>query len=88
MANELKGILTEYANNRPNDPQIVLDNITTETKRLVRGGLLTYRLQRNPPKLAFDGEIGSWLTILSNLGPGREDITKAWRRWRTSGSSG
>lgn len=88
MADELQSILTEYADDASSGPRVVLDNVVTETRRLLCGVLHTHRLQRDPPELAFDGEIASSWRMLYNLGPGGEDMVKAWRRWRTGGASG
>lgn len=87
MAAELEDILTEYRIDR-SGADVVLGNARTELGRLARAAHVTYRMHRNPPELAFDGEFAPLGTMLSNLGPGVEDAAKAWRRWRSGGASG
>lgn len=87
MAAELESILTEYTqSNRGRN--VILDNLATELARTVRALAVTYTLHRNRPKLAFDGRLAPFPTMVRNLGPGIEDVTKAWRRWRSEGASG
>lgn len=88
MAGELQEILTEYAGGDNRSPTDVLENIGTELRRTLRAALVTYRLHRNPPELAFDGELAPLTTMLTNVGPGLGDVSKAWRRWRSKGESG
>jgi len=87
MAAELEDILTEYRTDR-GGTNVVLDNAGTELGRIARAARVTYRVHRNPPELAFDGEFAPLGTMLSNLGPGVDDAVKAWRRWRSGGASG
>lgn len=87
MAAELEDILTDYPAAR-GGVSVVVDNAVTELRRLARAGRVTYAMHRDPPELAFDGEFAPLGTMLANLGPGVDDVTKAWRRWRSGGASG
>lgn len=88
MAAELESILTEYSSELQSGPSVVLDNLSTEVRRLVRGAQLTYQLHRSPPDLAFQGDLAPLPRMLLNLGPGFDDVFKAWHRWRSGGASG
>lgn len=88
MAAELESILTEYRADGRSGASVLLDNLSTEVARAIRGLLVTYNLHRDPPALAFDGELAPLPTMLLNLGPGVDDVRKAWRRWRSGGASG
>ena len=87
MAAELDSILTEYQTGH-GGAGVILDNAETEIKRLGRAVTVTCRMHQNQLELAFDGEFAPLRTMLSNLGPGVDDATKAWRRWRSDGTSG
>jgi glycosyltransferase involved in cell wall biosynthesis len=88
MAAELETILTTYTGRDVNTVEVISGNLTTEVARLIRGVRVTVGLHRAPPELAFDGDIAPLVTMLSELGPGLGDVTKAWRRWRSGGASG
>lgn len=87
MATELQAILTEYANNERAEP-VLFENLSVEINRALRAAILTFRLSRNPPQLAFDGGFSPLWMMIKSLGPGQDDVTKAWRRLRSSGASG
>lgn len=87
MAAELKNILSEYPTDR-DGPSVVVDNAAVELQRLARAVRATYSMHRNPPELAFDGDLAPLGTMLANLGPSTGDVMKAWRRWRSGGTSG
>jgi glycosyltransferase involved in cell wall biosynthesis len=88
MAAELKSILTEYAHQNHVGIGTVLDNAGTELTRYLRALRVTYDLHRNPPEFAFDGELAPLGGMVRAVGPSVEDVSKAWRRWRTGGASG
>lgn len=87
MAAELRHILTEYGA-ADSGGSVLWDNLTVEFKRTIQAAFVTYRCHRDPPELAFDGSFAPLPTMLRNLGPDTDDVTKAWRRWRSGGSSG
>ncbi|MFB6295416.1 MAG: glycosyltransferase family 2 protein [Halobacteriales archaeon] len=88
MAAELERILTEYARDDQGGAGVVAENLRTESKRHLDALWATYELHRDPAELAFDGELAPLGTMVANLGPGVEDVSKAWRRWRSGGASG
>ena len=87
MAAELEDILTEYRTDR-SGVGVFIDNAGAELGRLIRAACVTYKIHRNPPEMAFNGDFASLDKMLLNLGPEVEDAAKAWRRWRSDGASG
>lgn len=61
---------------------LLTDVAPLELRRLLTTYRRTYYLHKDPPELAFDGELASLWRMLIAVGPGRRDLLKAWRRWR------
>ncbi|AOW80041.1 hypothetical protein HTSR_0855 [Halodesulfurarchaeum formicicum] len=62
---------------------MLADNAWTEADRAFAALVATYKLHRDPPILAFNGEFASFSEMLTNLGPSVRDIQKVLRRsWR------
>ncbi|WP_435127674.1 glycosyltransferase family 2 protein [Halobaculum sp. D14] len=80
---EVESMLQRYRDELPEPRNVVVDNAATELRRLAASAAETVGLRRDPPTLAFDGDFAPLTEMLSNLGPGADDVAKALRRWRT-----
>lgn len=61
---------------------LLFDEIPVELRRYLAALRFTYRFNRDPPELAFDGGFDSLRSMLARVGPGVDDVTKTLRRWR------
>lgn len=86
IADDLNNVLVEYATDT--EGSVWLNEAIAEPARIGRGLLTTYRLYRNPPELAFDGDFAPIHVPIMHLGPRLADVHKALRRLRTGGASG
>ncbi len=78
---ETAEMLDRYAADLPPPPRnVFLDNVLTELARLGASGRRTLSVSRNPPELAFDGEIAPLWRLLLRLGPTVSDVRKSLDR--------
>lgn len=78
---ETAEMLERYTENLP-DPagNVFVANATEELRRIWNSLRRTVALSRDPPSLAFDGEVAPLGALLSNLGPRVQDVTKSIER--------
>lgn len=58
----------------------LVENGGVEATRILASARESVRISRHPPRLAFDGTIAPLSELLSNLGPGIEDLRKVLAR--------
>lgn len=88
MADELRDVFESYSAPDRRLPRILVDNARIELVRFLRAAVLTYRLHREPPTLAFDGQFAPLTKMLASFGPSPDDAVKVWRRLTSGGATG
>lgn len=80
---EVKSMLAQYQGDFPPKRSIYLSNAKTEARRIAAAIIESISITRDPPVLAFDGDIAPVQELLANVGPSTADLQKVIARSRT-----
>lgn len=79
---EVDTMLSQYQDDFPTARGLYLSNAMTEARRITAAIIESISIAREPPVLAFDGEIAPLQELLANVGPSTADIRKVIDRVR------
>ena len=79
---EVEAMLRRYRDDLPPARNVYASNAVTEARRLSAAIAESISMARNPPVLAFDGEVAPLSALLSNVGPSTADLRKVVGRVR------
>lgn len=79
---EVRSMLSLYQDDLPSARGIYLSNAMTEARRITAAIIESISFARDPPVLAFDGEVAPLQELLANVGPSTADLQKVIARAR------